>query len=134
VPDNRVTRHLQVLGILWLVYAALRAIGRVFGAIFLHHLFPQWSTHWGSMGEWNVSALWPVIIAFALTALVLCLVTGYALLTRQPWGRTLAIIAAILMLIHPFLGTALGIYTLWVLAPRTSGDEYVLLSSGALRT
>jgi hypothetical protein len=45
-------------------------------------------------------------------------------MTRKPWGRVLAIIAAILALLKIPFGTALGIYTLWVLAPAASGMEY----------
>ena len=36
----------------------------------------------------------------------------------------LAIVCAFLTLIRPFLGTALAIYTLWVLLPSASGQEY----------
>jgi hypothetical protein len=54
----------------------------------------------------------------------LALFTGYGLLQRRPWGRTIAIVAAILALLKFPFGTALGIYTLWVLAPSTSGMEY----------
>jgi hypothetical protein len=43
---------------------------------------------------------------------------------RKPWGRILAIVIAILALIHIPFGTAMGIYTLWVLAPSASGAEY----------
>ena len=34
------------------------------------------------------------------------------------------LVAAILSLIKIFFGTALGIYTLWVLVPGASGAEY----------
>jgi hypothetical protein len=36
----------------------------------------------------------------------------------------LAIVAGVLVLFKPVLGTALGIYTLWVLAPSVSAMEY----------
>ena len=50
---------------------------------------------------------------------------GFALMNRKPWGaRTPAIVAAILQLIKIPFGTALGIYTLWVLIPAASGAEY----------
>jgi hypothetical protein len=61
---------------------------------------------------------------FILLTSCLAFVTGFALINRKPWGRTLAIVAAILSLIKIPFGTALGIYTLWVLAPATSGMEY----------
>ncbi len=73
----------------------------------------------------------PVFAGITLLATVLALLTGYALLTRQPWGRTLAIVVGVLTLIKPPLGTALGIYTLWVLAPGESGVEYAEMAEGA---
>jgi hypothetical protein len=51
-------------------------------------------------------------------------VTGISLLRRASWARTLAIVTAFLALIHPIAGTILGIYTLWVLLPFASGQEY----------
>jgi hypothetical protein len=51
-------------------------------------------------------------------------VTGISLLRRASWARILAIVAAFLALIHPIGGTILGIYTLWVLLPAASGQEY----------
>ena len=45
-------------------------------------------------------------------------------MNRKPWGRTFAIVLAILQLIKIPFGTALGVYTLWVLAPAASGAEY----------
>jgi hypothetical protein len=66
----------------------------------------------------------PLITAVLVGRAILCLVTGIGLLRREPWARTLAIVTAFLALIHPFTGTVLGIYTLWVLLPSASGQEY----------
>ncbi len=52
------------------------------------------------------------------------LLVGWSLLTRRTWGRVLAIVAAVLVLFKFPFGTALGVYTLWVLAPAVSGLEY----------
>jgi hypothetical protein len=52
------------------------------------------------------------------------LLVGYGLLARQGWGRVLAIVFGILSLIRIPFGTALGIYTLWVLAPGAAGAEW----------
>ena len=59
-----------------------------------------------------------------LALLPLLLVTGYALMTRRTWGRVLAIVVGVLSLIAIPFGTAMGIYTLWVLASGVSGMEY----------
>jgi hypothetical protein len=51
-------------------------------------------------------------------------VTGISVPRRASWARIFAIVAAFLALIHPISGTILGVYTLWVLLPAASGQEY----------
>jgi ABC-type glycerol-3-phosphate transport system permease component len=75
-----------------------------------------------------MDGLWPIATFSIMTSVACTVLTGYALLTRQTWGRILAIVFAVLALFHFPLGTALGIYTLWVLAPRVSGDEYAAIA------
>lgn len=118
IACNRVATHLQPLGILWLLYAGLRAMKGVLGLTFLHHFF-------GDHGYgYSFFPIWPfagVALAFGVIG---ALITGFALITRQPWGRIMAMIFGIFALIHPLVGTALGIYTLWVLAPRANAIAY----------
>lgn len=52
------------------------------------------------------------------------LLAGWGLLTWKDWARILAIILGVLNLINFPFGTALGIYTLWVLLPAESEREY----------
>jgi hypothetical protein len=52
------------------------------------------------------------------------LLLAWGLLERQPWARILGIVVAFLALIRFPFGTALGIYTLWVLLPESSEREY----------
>jgi hypothetical protein len=51
--------------------------------------------------------------------------TGWGLIQREPWARTTALVLAFVSLFFniPF-GTALGIYTLWVLLPSEAEGEY----------
>jgi len=137
LPWNRVFRHLQVAGILWIVYAFERAASKIVGLMFLHGIFSKhwdfgWS-QWAPLGDFSFGMIWPVVVVSLIVGLVLSLITGYALLTRQPWGRVVAIVTSILALFHPIFGTALGIYTLWVLAPAASGDEYAAISAATPR-
>ena len=69
-------------------------------------------------------SLWPIVAVATVFTAALALIAGYGLLQRKPWGRVVAIVAAVLALIKFPFGTALGIYTLWVLAPGASGLEY----------
>ena len=133
-PYNRVQRNIQGLAILWLVYAALRTFSGLFGVLILHGLFGSHFGHsdfnlgWSPFGSMWLANLWPMALFSLLTSVCCILLTGYALMTRQPWGRVLAIVFGVLALIHLPLGTALGIYTLWVLAPTASGDEYAAIA------
>jgi hypothetical protein len=131
VPELRVQRHIQTLGILWCVYGAYRAVTGIVGALFLAGI-----TTGGFIGGWGRPQIFPFmnapwmtglagfIAAVAIIYAALSFLVGFALLNRKPWGRVLAIVLAILQLIKIPFGTALGIYTLWVLAPSASGAEY----------
>ena len=50
---------------------------------------------------------------------------GWGLLQRESWARVLVVVLAFVSLFTniPF-GTALGIYTMWVLLPAESEEEY----------
>ena len=65
-----------------------------------------------------------VVVLFTSVGALLALAAGVSLLMHKSWGRILAIVIGILALITIPFGTALVIYTLWVLAPSTSGAEY----------
>jgi ABC-type spermidine/putrescine transport system permease subunit II len=129
----RVQRNLQTLGILWCVLGVYRVVSGMIGMIFLRafttHNFGNDSWMFGGRFHGSfpptwMAGLWPVIAIATVFTAALALVAGYGLLNRRPWGRTVAIIAAILALIKFPIGTAVGIYTLWVLAPGASGLEY----------
>jgi glucose uptake protein GlcU len=55
---------------------------------------------------------------------LLGILAGWGLMDRQPWARTLAIVLGCIALMKISIGTALGIYTLWVLLPAESEQEY----------
>jgi hypothetical protein len=71
-----------------------------------------------------MSGLAVVIVLITSVGALLALAAGVSLLMRKSWGRIFAIVIGILALITIPFGTALGIYTLWVLAPSTSAAEY----------
>ena len=132
VPVPRVPRHLQSLGVLWCLFGVYRIVGGLFGMFFFRvaTIHTRFGSEWpfgpmgGSFGPQWMNAMLPLIATAVAISAGLALLVGYSLLTRRPWGRTLAIIVAILSLLKIPFGTALGIYTLWVLAPADSGAEY----------
>ena len=126
---SRVHRHVHTLGILWLAYAGWTLLHWIMVAPFLSGMVHGWFPfHRGFDGFTfpfeHVPWFIPMITIILAGRAILCLVTGYALLRRYPWARALAIVTAILTLIRPITGTALAIYTLWVLLPGASGQEY----------
>jgi len=54
------------------------------------------------------------------------LLAGYGLLTKKPWARVLAIVVGILSLVNFPVGTAIGLYTLWVLTQPAATDYFVM--------
>jgi hypothetical protein len=127
---NRVRRHMHTVAILWIAYSLWILLHWAIAVGFLAGAFTNWVHMGHSFGGlyglpfFHVTWLVPLITGVLVGRAILCLVTGISLLRRAPWARTLAIITAFLALIHPFTGTLLGIYTLWVLLPSASGQEY----------
>jgi glucose uptake protein GlcU len=58
-------------------------------------------------------------------------IAGWGLLQRQEWARIVALVVGFVALLSVPIGTALGIYTLWVLLPSQSDDEYKALTQAA---
>lgn len=134
---QRVQRNLQMLGILWCVFGAYRILTGLIGIFVLRvvtfHNFGTRGWEWGGHlhgpfgPEW-MGVLVPIIAMVSIVTAFLAFFVGFGLLRRQPWGRVLGIIVAILALLKFPIGTALGIYTLWVLAPAESAIEYESLA------
>jgi hypothetical protein len=78
-----------------------------------------------------VHAVLPVIGMIFLILAGIGIAAGAGLLTQQPWARMLAIIFGAVSLIDIPFGTAIGIYTLWVLLPAESEQEYRTMSNAA---
>jgi len=134
ITAPRVQRHLQTLGILWCVFGAYRILAGllgffVFRAVTWRHFGGDWPFGgWGGMHGPPWMAFMPVLVTITVAMAALALFAGFSLLNRKPWARILTIVLAILSLVKFPVGTALGIYTLWVLAPMSSAVEYDALA------
>jgi hypothetical protein len=126
-------RHVKMLAVFWIALSALnllKAGGRFVGA----RVIGVWGHSWFDDSGWGFPAgeiLPAVLSTMGLISLVLAcvgFVVGFGLMERRPWARTLAIVVAIIALLHPILGTVLGIYTLWVLLPGDAEAEYGKIS------
>jgi hypothetical protein len=61
-----------------------------------------------------------MLVVFLVLTSLPGLIAGVGLLKFRSWARVLGIVVAILNLIHIPIGTAVGIYALWVLLNRES--------------
>jgi hypothetical protein len=120
---NRVSANLRILAVLWMVYSALR----IFPGIFLRSLGGYGYPLMDGAPFFVHGILRTIGGVFVITG-GLGLIAGWGLLERYTWARMLAIVLAILSLFHVPFGTAVGIYTLWVLLPATSEAEYQRLA------
>lgn len=113
--------HVRILGYLHIVFGALG----LFGALIVMLIFGGAAGIVGladphDADAWHIAIPIIGIVGTAITMLVLALsipglVAGVGLLRLRPWARILTIVLSALNLLNVPIGTALGIYGLWVL-------------------
>ena len=130
---NRVQEHVRLVGILWMAYSALVLLGAVALMIVAHTVFGE--TGLRSVPPPEVSHWLRPLLSFIAFLVMVKGVAGFAagwgLLQREPWARAGALVVGFISLFNVPIGTALGIYTLWVLLPTQSDDEYQALAKAA---
>ncbi len=111
--ENKMEKHVHLLGVFWIVHGGLVLIGGIitfvllFGLSFIPDMDSGGTTVLRVVGISVGGLLWllsvPKIIA------------GVGLLKRMEWARILTLILSFLALFNIPLGTALGIYSLAIL-------------------
>jgi hypothetical protein len=121
---GRVERHIGILAVLWMVYSALHIIAGLamitVSRLVLAHIA-------AAGGEAPPAFVRPLISFIGIAILVkgvLGFAAGVGLMQRATWARMLAVVIGVISLINVPFGTALGIYTLWVLMGSGSDREY----------
>jgi|SRR5579885_2168648 len=123
--QGRIAGHIRLLGILWLAISIFRLIPGIFFVTFFRR------GYWSIFPRDMPSFVFGLLQGFGLLLLVGAvagILAGWGLLERQPWARMLTIVLGFLNLLDMPFGTALGIYTLWVLLPARSEEEYRQIS------
>ena len=124
---GRVGEHIHLLGILWLAISAFNAVGGVVLYIVANTLLAPG----GRAGAPQFfHPLLTVLGIFVLGKSALGFVTGWGLMQRESWARILAVVLGLISLFNIPFGTAIGVYTLWVLLPAQSEEETEALVSG----
>jgi hypothetical protein len=120
---SRVAEHIRLLGILWLAVSALNVIGGLVMFTLANTLF-RWHSMDSQVPAGFLHALFSVLGIVILAKAALGFLAGWGLLQRESWARMLTIVLAFLALFNIPFGTALGIYSLWVLLPAGADAEY----------
>ena len=108
-------KHVKTLGVLWIAKGIL---GLFVGVIVFVVLVGVGFFASTTSGEEVLTILSIIAIIAASVIVILSLpsiLAGIGILKKRQWGRILGIIVAALNLVDVPLGTALGIYSFWVL-------------------
>ena len=125
---NRVREHVRMLGILWLAYSAFHFMGGIVISILARTFFTRNPEFGMPHGPPFLHGFFLMLGLFLLAKSVAGFAGGWGLLQREPWARGLALIVAFIALLDFPIGTGLGVYTLWVLLPAESEQQYEQIS------
>jgi hypothetical protein len=126
--QNRISGHIRLLGIFWIALSAFRLVpGLALTALFRHGRFGFLPPHVPLFVPGLLQSIGTLLLAGALVGVI----AGWGLLERRPWARMLAIVLGCFNLVDMPFGTGLGIYTLWVLLPARSEEEYRQIARAA---
>ena len=126
--ENDIQQHVSILG--WLLIIG-NAVFLVIG-LFVFTLLTGLAA---TVPDPQARAILPLVgtaVGLLLSVLSLPgLMAGYGLLARKPWARVLAIVVSVLGLLNFPVGTAIGLYALWVLL-QTRTEVYFAADSHTL--
>ena len=115
-------QHVKILGILHIVFGSIFVLGGMTALLVMGGIA-------GIVGVSDQSAdnpaAIPILAIIGAIVCVLCLVlgipgiiAGVGVMQYRPWGRVVMIVLSALDLLNVPIGTALGIYGLWVMLNR----------------
>ena len=117
-------KHVTVLGILYIAFSAL---GLLLAIIIFTAVVGGGIISGDSEAIAITSIVGPAVALFFVLLSTPGLIGGIYLLKHRPWARILVLVLGFINLIEIPIGTALGIYTIWVLFK----DETVQLFTSA---
>ncbi len=118
-------KHIQLVGILNIVYRSVAFLGGIL-LLILAAGFWQFFDYLVGVGAIRLHEipmelinLVPIVLTcvgiLVILLSVLGILAGAAVLKRREWGRILLLVISFFTLIRVPLGTALGVYSIWVL-------------------
>lgn len=110
--------HKRILGILYIISGTLQILGFVFLSALLSLLFPFIFDHAQIDDQWVLVWIVPFIRTISVIMILLfsipTIIAGWGVLSKKKWALTLAMILGCFKLFSFPVGTALGIYTIWI--------------------
>ena len=123
---GRVQSHVHLLGSLWLAMSAFNTVGGLILVVLANTLFPHLH-EMGAPQEMPTGFLTALVSTLGILVLAksACgFFAGWGLLHREPWARVVALVLSFVSLFNIPFGAAIGVYTMWVLLPGASQQEY----------
>lgn len=129
---SRVAQHAQMLGILWIAYSAVLVVIGFCMVVFFQHIFPVIIQNAppqrnGPPPEVIFGVMRPImhfVMILLVAKGVVGIIAGVGILQRAEWSRVLTIVLACISLLSFPFGTALGIYSMWVLLSPNAATEF----------
>jgi hypothetical protein len=121
----RISKHASLLAILWIALAAWQLL-RGAEELSRAHMVGLAVNGWFGpfFPAWRIPGFLSGMSFGSFAIAIGGFVVAVGIFERRLWARTLAIVLAVFALVHPLLGTALGIFTLWVFLPSDADAEW----------
>ena len=114
-------KHVTVLGILYIAFSAL---GLLLAVIIFTAIVGGGMISGDSEAMTITAVVGPAVALFFVLLSAPGLIGGIYLLKHRPWARILVLVLGFINLIEIPIGTALGIYTIWVLFKNETVDLF----------
>ena len=118
---KQMEKHITILAWIHILLSGLGILGAMllFGLMIIGGLFS------GSGEDFVLISIMAIFASsFMLVLSVPGFIAGYGLLNRKSWARGLTVLLGLLHLINFPFGTAVGIYTFYVLFQKDAGDYF----------
>ncbi|MHC4084530.1 MAG: serine/threonine-protein kinase [Planctomycetota bacterium] len=124
---NRMEKHITIVAVLSLVFGSLWTL---FGLILFLVIFGGGLISGDPTAEYITAIVGIAIGGLVILTSVPKIIAGIGLLKRRGWARILALILAVLDLMNIPIGTAIGIYAIWVLLNDETAQLFGQASAG----
>lgn len=118
---DEMDKHVTAIGILYIIYFVLSLLI----ALLIFTILSGSGILSGNPDAMAIlTTVGTIVAAYILILALPALIAGIGVLKHQNWGRVLAIVIGALNLLNFPFGTALGIYTLWVMTHQNVKRQF----------